>query len=538
MASSTGNPAWRGNATTLSACRCWPPWPGPIYEYTEDQAFLAEVYPGLCRFFDAWFKPKHDYDEDGVPEWSHTVQSAFDNNPSFVRWRPWAQGADITLAEAPDLASYLHRESEALSRMAAQLGQLPDPALDQRAARLKAAVNGMWRDETHSYHYVDRDIHEVTRGQMLGTGRGNLTLEVHQKFSPAVRVLVKAIGPNEACPALQITVTGKGRRGPRRVETFRRTQVQWYWGLGTAVSEKTYAEVERVEVGGLTEEFEVTLSTVDYGREDQTLLLPLWARLPEPARAEALVRQTLLDPRRYWRPYGIASCSALDPAYRPDNCEGSGGVWPLWNTMIGEGLVDYGYRAEAAELITRLMTAMLFTLKNEKAFREAYNADRLEGLGERNHIGGVAPVQLFMRTVGVRVISPRRVFLEGYNPFPWPVTIRYKGVTIVKSAEESPRDFSLGEHRHHQLILVLSLWTRAKLRFRKLLHLVGLHVQLGAAPGIGGHPHFFTQSAQKLPGVGKCSHTCGKKVARCRPCLRTTPSTSGRSRCSKSSGLS
>jgi hypothetical protein len=416
-----------------------------IYEYTEDQAFLAEVYPGLGRFFNAWFKPKHDYDEDGIPEWSHTVQSAFDNNPSFVRWRAWAQGADITLAEAPDLTSYLHRESEALNCMAAQLGQLPDPALGQCAARLKAAVNGMWRDQTHSYHYVDRDIHEVTRGQTLGAGRGNLTLEIHQRFSPAVRVLIKAIGPKEACPALAVTLTGKGRRGPRRVETFRRAQVQWYWGLGTAVSEKTYAEVERVEVSGLTDEFEVTISTVDYGREDQTLLLPLWARLPEPARADALVRQTILDSQRYWRPYGIANCSALDPAYQPDNCEGSGGVWLLWNTMIGEGLVDYGYRAEAAELITRLMTAMLHTLKNEKAFREAYNADRLEGLGERNHLGGVAPVQLFMRTVGVRIISPHRVFLEGHNPFPWPVTLRYKGVTIFKSAGEARVTFPSGK---------------------------------------------------------------------------------------------
>ena len=415
-----------------------------IFEYTEDQAFLAEVYPGLCRFLDAWFKPNHDYDEDGIPEWSHIVQSGFDNNPSFVRWRPWAQGADIALAEAPDLVSYLYREGEALNRIAEQLGQLPDPTLAQRAARLKAAVNGMWRHETRCYHYVDRDIHEVPRGQMLGSGRGNVALDVRQKFSPAVRVLVRAAGPNEACPALAITVAGKGRRGPPRVETFRRAQVQWYWGLGTAVSGKTYAEVERVEVDGLTDEFEVTVSTVDYGRQDQSLLLPLWAGLPEPARAETLVRQTILDPQRYWRPYGIPCCSALDPAYQPDNCEGSGGVWLLRNTMIGEGLVEYGYRAEAAELLSRLMTSILFTLKNEKAFREAYNADRLEGLGERNHIGGLAPVQLFMRILGLRVVSPQRVFLEGLSPFPWPVTVRYKGVTIVKSAEEARVTFPSG----------------------------------------------------------------------------------------------
>jgi hypothetical protein len=120
-------------------------------------------------------------------------------------------------------------------------------------------------------------------------------------------------------------------------------------------------------------------------------------------------------------------------------------VWMMWNTMLGEGLLEYGYRAEAAELICRLMTAMLFTLKNEKAFREAYNADKLEGLGERNYLWGVAPVHLFMQAAGIRILSPRRVFLEGRNPFPWPVTIRYKGVTVVKDAETAKVVFPSGE---------------------------------------------------------------------------------------------
>ncbi len=415
-----------------------------IYEYTEDQAFLAEVYPGLRRFSDAWFRPNRDYDEDGVPEWSHTLQSGFDNNPSFVRWQPWAQGADITLAEAPDLTSYLYRECQALNRMAETLRQPRDPVLDQRAARLCAAAEAMWRDASASYHYVDRDLHDVSLGQPLGQGRGNFTLEVGQKLAPGGRILVKAIGPREACPALAVKVTGKGRRGPRHTETFRRTQVQWYWGIGTAVSEKTYAEVDRVEVSGLTEDFAVTVAVVDYSRQDLTLLLPLWAGLPDPARAASLVRRTLCDPQRYWRPYGLPSCSALDPAYKPDNCDGCGGVWMMWNSMLGEGLVAYGYRAEAAELVTRLMAATLFTLKNEKAFREAYNSDKLEGLGDRDSLGGVAPVQLFLKVVGVRLISPRRVFLEGHSPFPAPVTVRYKGVTIVKDAQTARVTFPSG----------------------------------------------------------------------------------------------
>jgi glycogen debranching enzyme len=157
-----------------------------------------------------------------------------------------------------------------------------------------------------------------------------------------------------------------------------------------------------------------------------------------------LVRRTLLDPERYWRPYGLPNCSALDPAYKPDNREGSGGVWMMWNTMLGEGLLAYGYRAEAAALIDRLMQAMLHTLREEKAFREAYNADALEGLGDRNYSWGVAPVALFMQTLGVRIISPRKVYLEGRNPFPWQVIVKYKGLTVVRGHESTTVVFPTG----------------------------------------------------------------------------------------------
>ncbi|MEK9164079.1 MAG: hypothetical protein AAB342_01860, partial [Chloroflexota bacterium] len=105
-----------------------------IYEYTEDRAFIAEVYDGLKRFVAVWFTEKYDRDQDGLPEWSHTVQSAFDDCPSFVRWQKWGQAADITLSESPDLAAYLYRECRSLINMASLLGNAGDiPPLAARA---------------------------------------------------------------------------------------------------------------------------------------------------------------------------------------------------------------------------------------------------------------------------------------------------------------------------------------------------------------------------------------------------------------------
>ena len=402
-----------------------------IYQYTEDRSFLEASFPSLLEFLDTWFTTKHDRDQDGHPEWEHTVHTAFDDFPSFVRWRRWGQRLDITKAETPDLAAYLYRECRSLIEIAGVLGREEAVSeLDAKAARLRAAVEASWSEETVSYHHVDRDLHIPVPGDILGKGRGQFTLEIERTFDPSVRVLIRSIGTEGLSHAIKVFIHGRGRRGRHRVERLTEHHFQWFWEFGTGTTDKTYAEIERIEVRGLSDEFETELWVADYTRQDQTLLLPLWAGIPTPKRAERLVRKTLLDPERYWRTYGIPICSALDPSYAPDNRHGSGGVWMFWNSMLGEGLVDYGYLDEAAELVGRLIEATLHSLRVDKAFRQAYNADQPEGLGERDHLWGVAPVHLFLYVLGVRLISPQKVWIRGRNPFPWPVVLRWRGLRL------------------------------------------------------------------------------------------------------------
>jgi hypothetical protein len=418
-----------------------------IYEYTEDRDFLAEVYEPLKRFIDVWFTDRYDRDQDGLPEWSHTIQTAFDDCPTFVRWQRWGQAADITLSEAPDLASYLYRELKSLIKIAHTLNRDEDThPFAARTDMLRIAVDAMWCGETNSYHYVDIETHQSPPGYELGHSTGDAIFAADKKFEQAARVIVKVTGPKEAEPArVTVTIHGKSRRNRARTETLPHRRMSWYFGIGSVTSDKLYSEIEKVEVSGVPPEWEVNVSTVDFTRQDQTLLLPLWAGLAKGERAEALVRKTITDPARYWRNYGIPNCSALDPVYTPDNRNGSGGTWMMWNTMIGEGLADNGYTAEAAELTRRIMDAMLFTLKTEKAFREAYNCDKLEGLGERDYLWGIAPIHLFLRTVGIRIISPHKVWLRGRNPFPWPVTLRWKGVSVCKDDKGTVIKFPSGK---------------------------------------------------------------------------------------------
>jgi hypothetical protein len=417
-----------------------------IFLWNEERDFVQEVFKPVLEFFETWFTQKHDQDGDGFPEWDHTTHALLDNAPSFVRWHPWGQGLDISKVETPNLASFLFRECCSLIHMA-DLLEVKDviPSLEAKREHLREAVEASWSEDTFSYHHVDRDQHCAVSGEVLGKGKGEFIVELDRLFDPPARVLVRSSGPEDQSHAIKVFIHGRGRRGRSRIEKLNERCFQWYWVFGTSTSDKTYAEIERIEVKGLSEAFETELYVADHTRQDLSLLLPLWAGIPTAERAEVMVRETLLDPDRYWRPHGAPNCSAQDPAYASDNRDGAGGVSMLWNMMMVEGLLAYGFFEEAVVLVAKLLETSLQSLRKEKAFREIYDADQPGGSGERDHLYGLFPVNLYLKTLGVRLISPRKVWLRGRNPFPRPVKVYWKGLTLVCLQEKTLVTFPDGQ---------------------------------------------------------------------------------------------
>jgi hypothetical protein len=66
-------------------------------------------------------------------------------------------------------------------------------------------------------------------------------------------------------------------------------------------------------------------------------------------------------------------------------------------------------------------------------------------MGERNALNGLAPVDLFLRVLGVEILSGTRLKLEGRNPFPWDVTINYKGLKVRRGQEKTEIIFANGK---------------------------------------------------------------------------------------------
>jgi hypothetical protein len=266
-------------------------------------------------------------------------------------------------------------------------------------------------------------------------------VEIQQQFEQPARLLFRVKSNGETTRRSQVFVHGSAPSGNHRVERIPPERFQWFVGLGTVTSDNTYQSVEQVEIQGLDEEDDATIFSVPLKALDHTLLLPLWAGIPNPKRAKSLVTRTITNPDYFWRPFGISACRYKTQQDSPV-CQQ---VHVQWNALIGHGMVKYGFREEAAELLSRLMNGILQALKTEGGFRRYYQAETGQGIGEKDALGGLAPLGLFLDIAGIELISPFKVALAGTNPFPWPVTVKYRGLTVLRRKDTTKVIFPDGQ---------------------------------------------------------------------------------------------
>lgn len=111
----------------------------------------------------------------------------------------------------------------------------------------------------------------------------------------------------------------------------------------------------------------------DLKREEIIGFLPLWAGVADEQRAKRLVEK-LLDTAKFWRKFGVPSLSADDSYYNPKGYW-NGPVWVEWDYLIVNGLLQYGYKREAKELVMRVAQNMIAQLKKDHNFWEFYSPD-------------------------------------------------------------------------------------------------------------------------------------------------------------------
>jgi len=406
-----------------------------IYQQTEDRAFLDETFAPLIRFVQSWFSPEHDRDHDGVPELDHPLQAGLDYHPVYSRWQSASAGVDVSVTEGPTLCAMLFNECRCLAEMGKILDRPAEvETLQQTAAGLQTAVEAAWDESSASYYDWDRDTHLSPAGRQLFTARGSGVFYIRTICDPPARLLIEVRTDETVRRRPIFFIHGKGASGNNRVERIEDDQFRWMPGLGKLTGRYVYSRLERIEVSGLEAEDSFQVSSLDFRTQTLTQLAPLWAAIPAPERAEKILEETLAFPAMYWREFGLPFCLQSGESFDQQAC------WSVnlpWNVLIAEGLLRYGFRSQAAELFTRLMASIVNTLKKERTFRRSFHAETGQPIGEFNSLSGLAPLGLFLDALGVRLISSKKVGLAGFNPFPWPVTVKYRGITILRQKDKT-----------------------------------------------------------------------------------------------------
>ena len=414
-----------------------------LYEISKDGTFLEKVFPQLLKFFWCWFSPDYDEDRDGLPRWKHILQTGFDDNPLFDAWHDWSLGVDITKVNSPSLEAMLYQEASTLIRMAELLERYDARTLlHKQAAVLRQSIESAWQPRTGMYHYRDCESGMSLAGKVLVRQQGAGTVATKLKFDGPIRLLVEVQSQNPLVKRPEIRIHQYSTKPADEIVSNSGYQRRNNGLVYT--TQKTYARLAKVIIKGLSEDDTVVISTLDFSTEDHTLFMPLWAGVPDDQHAQTMIGRALLDASRFHRPYGIPACPASPSGQREAEAV-SLAVHLPWNLFICEGLLRYGFRSDAARIVAHFMTAIVQNLKQGRAFFERYHAENGNGIGERNAMTGFAPVGLFLQVLGVQILSPTRLRLEGENPFPWEVKICYRGLKIIRGLARTVVTFPNGK---------------------------------------------------------------------------------------------
>ena len=409
-----------------------------IFEYTKDKTWLSSLYPGLFAFLSMWFSAEHDQDQDGYPEWEHPLQTGLEESPMYDYWNTDSEGITISTLESPSLAAFLYRECAALKQIANHISQNDDQDwIQSKMETLHKKLSEAWSSREKIFRYRDYKNHSTNKGTLLRTIKGQTETNFQRAFKTPQRLNFVFNFQNETTRPITIQISGTNESGPLN-EKISANQIIWANDAARSTSAHLFTGLEKIIITGLYKKDICQIKTVGYSKEDLSLLLPLWADMLEPDQAKILIEKKLLP--NFVKKYGIPICP--DHRNYPKNTEK---VSLLWNHLIGEGLLNYGYRKEAARLVTHAMKAVVASLKTHHSFYQYYNAYHTYGTGERNNLEGLAPIGLFLKTLGLKKLSREEIIIEGLNPYPWPVTIGYQGLKITFHKKGAAITFPTGQ---------------------------------------------------------------------------------------------
>jgi hypothetical protein len=418
-----------------------------IYELNQDSTLLKRNFPNLCNLYQSWvFDPISKTDAENL-HWESPNQLQIDSGLfSFDIWESYSRGLDIKKVESPALYAILLKEAKALSKISKFLGERSQMRyFNQRAKEYQQKLEDCWQEKICLYGYQDIDTHLCTTGEIVFQGYISNEVEINQSFAKPQRLHCHIFASDEHTRASRIKIKGKSTKGDAIEESFKSPGLLWVSGRAHLTTENLYQELETISFEGLNLQDEFILETTDLTQTDISCLLPFWADGGMEKHLQE-VTSTLLDPQSSLLSFGIPETwKGQHPL--PENLHLQVNV--LWNTLILEGLVNNGESKKAAELFTNMMLGIVHGLKDYDGFYPLFDSKTGQPVGQYNSISGLVPIRLFLKIAGIKLLSPTKVALWESNPFPWPIEISWRGLSIWKEQEHTRITFPNGAAAEH-----------------------------------------------------------------------------------------
>ena len=385
------------------------------------------------RSLDYWFLVNNDRDQDGIPELTHPCQiNLTDTRPLKSRPELALPGHSPNL-ESPGLSALLYNDLTRLESLKRLYYQDKNQNTGQpKLEKLKDFIKNSWIPEKSCFLNRDRDSHLTSPGKLILNDPENGFLILRENMSQPSRIgfLFQRKSESELKPGVRLTLHGYDCSGKYRIEQIKPHQIQWIKKRGWASSECVYSKVDYLFLEELPGNVQLTVFCPSSMEEDISLLLPLWAQVLDPEEVDNLLTNTIFNENRYLSSYGIRTIP--DPDYAA--------IQVPWNVLLGQGLLANNKRHQAGDIFSRLMKAILININDSGCFFGSYDAKTGQGQGLPNALEGLLPTGYFLKTAGVQIINERELTIEGIYPFPWPVSLHYRGMVIRRDREETRID--------------------------------------------------------------------------------------------------
>jgi hypothetical protein len=376
-----------------------------------------------------WFAPGLDKDGDGIPELIH---------PQIFDLTGLRKSTDaISLShllpypylESPALGALLYNDLCRINDLRQFFESKTSPHLQQRKETLLNYLQDSWNPERGIFQNRDSRSHVSVEGfniiENLQPGMNIL----RETFPQPTRigVLHQRSTPSSPPGDFSIIFYGLDWQGNYRVEEHQSRELFSGKVLDWGFSECVYSKLDYCVLLDQQQQGLIKLRAPSTGFGDITQLLPLWAGALPAGQARGIFENIMLKPDRGWSQYGFSS--------RPEF--GQEMMYLFWNFLLGQSLHNLGMAEASEQLIERWMEAIIPALEASGSSYPVYGINTGGGMGQEDSLESLFPIRFFLQVLGVELIQDNQLSIEGFNPFPWPVTLKFRGLEIRRERKQT-----------------------------------------------------------------------------------------------------